>query len=147
MGKLKNSALEYISEHMVECRKHNSAKRRLVFIADSSAAAAAIIPWLKTAWGATKITDNEDNVRVLLFDTVGERDKAVQEINAEVAAYRYAHPDSIVPKEAVINTTDVTNTTAEPDEPTKETPDWTTYILIGLAAMAIVLLIWPKKKK
>lgn len=144
MGKLGNEALKYIAEHMVECRKHNTAKRRLVFIADTSTAAGAIIPWLKTAWKATKITDNQDNVRVLLFDTVTQRDNAVEEINAEVAAYRFAHPETIVPAEPTpSNAPDTTDTNALE----KETPDWTTYFLIGLAATAIVLLIWPKKKK
>lgn len=32
-------------------------------------------------------------------------------------------------------------------EPEEGKTDWTTYILLGLAAVAIVLLIWPKKKK
>ena len=33
------------------------------------------------------------------------------------------------------------------DEPEKEKTDWTTYIIIGAAALALILLVWPKRKK
>lgn len=35
----------------------------------------------------------------------------------------------------------------DPDEPQKEKTDWTTYIIIGAAALALILLLWPKRKK
>lgn len=35
----------------------------------------------------------------------------------------------------------------DPDEPEKEKTDWTTYIIIGAAALALILLVWPKRKK
>ncbi len=33
----------------------------------------------------------------------------------------------------------------EPEAPEKQSTDWTTYVIIGAAALAIVLLLWPKR--
>jgi len=35
----------------------------------------------------------------------------------------------------------------EPEAPEKQSTDWTTYVIIGAAALAIVLLLWPKRKR
>lgn len=130
--------MEFISAHMTECRKHGYKPYRLLIIADTKANARTIGSYLKTAWGAASIKDDSggDSDLSLVFDHVWQRDQAVQEINEEVNAYRLANPGSIFG-----------SAPTPTDIPEKESPDWTTYIIIGVAAAAIILLIWPKKKK
>ena len=147
MGKLTGEALAFVAEHMRECRKAGGAlKRQMVVTCDSSTNAKTIVPWLKSLWGAEKIVGDIKKESSIKFEYMWQRDQAVEQINAEVNAYRLAHPELIVPTTPQTPETP-TQTEPDPDEPEKEAIDWTTYIVIGVAAVAIILLIWPKRKK
>ena len=146
--KLSGTALSYISDHVIEVRKHKSNRYRVLIVADSAEAANNIGRWLKTAWNAVAIKDQNDNVPndiSIQFDYMWQRDQAVDEINKEINDYRRANPDSIVPPPTPTTSESEDPTTT--DEPEKEKTNWTTYIIIGLAAVAIILLVWPKPKK
>ena len=149
MAKLTGTALEYISAHVVEVRKHKGNKRRVLIVADGKDAAERIAIWLKTAWNAESIKDNNDSVPndiSIQFDTVRHRDNAVSEINKEISDYRKAHPETIVPPAVDTPSSDeVTTGTDEESVATKR--NWITYAVIGVAVVAILIILFRKKKK
>lgn len=155
MGKLNNTILKFMSEHLVECRKRKGNRYRMLIVADNGNNAKQIAIWLKPIYGAISIADDSgnDNDVSLVFDTSPERDEAVRSVNAELVAYGKSHPDAYV---VPVNDSPSSGTgggggnggnLTDPDEPEKEKTDWTTYIIIGAAALAIIILLWPKRKK
>jgi len=151
MGKLNDTVLKFMSEHLVECRKHNYKPYRMLIVADSGTNAKQIAVWLKPIFGAVKIVDDSgnDNDVSLTFETIGERDSAVRQVNEELVQYGKSHPDAyVVPvNDSPSSGTGNGGNQPDPDEPEKEKTDWTTYIIIGAAALALILLVWPKRKK
>lgn len=148
--------LKYAAENIKECRKHGYNKRRVLIVASSHFTGRTLAPILQEAYNATDIADYSGGYEdfSLCFDTVWRRDEVVNQINAAIAKYRSEHPellntpDPSLPWETEDETPEAAESAEEtPDTPQKESPDWTTYIIIGLAAVAIVLLVWPKKKK
>ena len=123
----------------------------MLIVADSGANAEQIAMWLEPVFGAVKIADNSgnDNDVSLVFDTSPKRDEAVRQVNAELVAYRQSHPDAyVVPvDDSPSSGTGNGDNLPDSDEPEKQPTDWTTYIIIGAAALALVLLMWPKRKK
>ena len=76
---------------------------------------------------------------VITFDRMYKRDDAVTDLRQKVANYVVSHPDEFKTTE---------NEIAQPDEDEdQKKPDWLTYAIIGLAAVALILLIIPKRKK
>lgn len=127
----------------------------MLIVANSGSNAKQIAVWLKPIFGAIKIADDSgnDNDVSLVFDTSSERDSAVRQVNEELVQYGKSHPDAYV---VPVNDSPSSGTGGgggnggglpDPDEPEKEKTDWTTYIIIGAAALAIILLVWPKRKK
>ena len=79
--------------------------------------------------------DSEDNAKAL-----------VKEISDCIGKYGADDEDNDPPLSGNGGTGNGGNL-PDPDEPEKEKTDWTTYIIIGAAALAIILLVWPKRKK
>lgn len=154
MGKLNDTILKFLSEHLVECRKHNYKPCRMLIVADKLKNAKQIAVWLKPIYGAIRIADDsgDDKDVSLVFDTTGERDDAVIKVNKELVQYRESHPEAY--EAPIVNPPSSGNGNGggnlpEPEEPEpeKQPTDWTTYIIIGVAALAIILLVRPKRKK
>ena len=145
MGIIPKDNLAYVSEHMLDCRKHSSKKRRVLIKADSNDSGKKLAQIMKTAYPEAEIMDYSGGYRdfSLQFQYVWRRDEVVNEINGQVAAYRNAHPESI-------NTQSADDPAADDptDEPEKKSTGWTTYIIIGVAvAIIAILLLWDRKKK
>lgn len=83
----------------------------------------------------TVACDSEDNAKAL-----------VKEISNCIGKYGDDDEDNDPPLSGNGGTGNGGNL-PDPDEPQKEKTDWTTYIIIGAAALALILLVWPKRKK
>lgn len=106
---------------------------------------ASILP---NAYGASGIADYSGGYRdfSLVFDTVERRDDVVKNLNANVNAYRNAHPEIVYSGDP--ETPSGTGTTGTASDPTaSKAKDWTTYLVIGAAAVVILLLLWDRKRK
>ena len=143
--------LKYAAENIKECRKHGYNKRRVLIVTGSDKKGRNLAAILQTAYNATGIADYSGGYKdfSLCFDTMWRRDEVVQQINAAISKYRAEHSEIYNPPQQTEPPISGENleTTENTETPQKESPDWTTYIIIGLAAVAIVLLVWPKKKK
>ena len=137
MGKITGDNLKFVSDHMKSCEKATVNKRRIVVTADNQDNVFRLGHILSDAYMPKRWTIAYTRTVYLDFEYMWQRDQALQEINAEVNAYRTAHSNG-----------------PGSDEPTSDSPsgtetktvDWTTYLLIGAAAAIILLLIWPKKR-
>lgn len=138
--KLTGKNLEYVSDNMVSCKKHLIDKRGMtVTVADEStgeqvknrlmSAYAAKDYYKGLGWKDFTIT----------FPTVWQRDEAVNDVNAAVIEYRDMQDDpGIEPTEPA--------SIAQPDEEETDKPDYTTYVIIGVAAAIIIaMLLWRRK--
>lgn len=137
--------LRFAAAHMTNCRKHGYRKYRALIEADCNANGQTLATMLKTAYGASDIADYSGGYKdfSLVFDSVTRRDEVVDKINAAVNAYRDAHPE-IVPETVLPSAEDPGNAGADEG---KKTASWTNYLIIGAAAVAVVLLLWDRKKK
>lgn len=150
MGYLKGQTLEYFATHMRSCVKApGSQKRRLRIYADTTDAAEVMGNIANGVFGGISYGVAPDDVggfAAVNFDYVWKRDYAVERINKEVSEYRAARQETLL-ENLLANTNKPEGNNPDPDEPEKEKTDWTTYIIIGAAALALVLLVWPKRKK
>lgn len=148
MGKLTGNTLKYFADHMKSCEKAPGAqKRRLHLVGDSHESAEYMARIVTSAWGAEWYdADSLAKFAVVKFEYVWQRDNAVNEINKEVNAYRNSHQDSVL-EEMLGGDNDGNNAPQKDDEDDEKKTDWTTYIIIGLAAVALILLVIPKRKK
>lgn len=110
---------------------------------DTNAAGKKNSQILKTAYPEAEIKDYSGGYRdfSLVFDRVWRRDEVVDEINDVVAAYRNQHPEILSDPDVSSEDPVVIGTE------TQNTGSYTTYIIIGAAAIIIVLLLWDKLKK
>lgn len=136
-----NEQLKFAAAHMTFCRKHGYKKYRALIGADTNSNGKTLSTILMSAYGASDIADYSGGYRdfSLVFDSVTRRDEVVKNINDNVLAYRDAHPEAVyAPPEPE----------SPPDDPVgKESPNWTTYLVIGAAVVAVILLLFDRKKK
>lgn len=143
MGKLKGEALKFAAAHMTSCRKHGYKKYRVLVCADSNKDGKTLCTYLQEAYSPSNIADYSGGYRdfSLVFDTVSRRDEVVDDINKAVNAYRDANPgiapETSPPENPVVD---------DPLDDQTKSPSWTTYIVIGAAAVVILLLLWDRKK-
>lgn len=70
------------------------------------------------------------------------------EIKKEVEDYRNAHPEATDPYyEDPTGTGSGTGTGSTTSATASKAKDWTTYLVIGAAAVVILLLLWDRKRK
>ena len=85
---------------------------------------------------------------IFKFQHPSKRDYAVEQINKDVSSYQQQDPTSLLQEPAPTNTpAEGENAPIKEDDEDKKKPDWLTYAIIGLAAVALILLIIPKRKK
>lgn len=148
MAYLTGKTLEYFAAHLQSIEKAPGAqKRRLRIYADSRTAADHMANIVNSVFGGISYAtapEGHDNFAAVNFEYVWERNYAVEQVKKEVSRYRTGNQDSLL--ENLLADDDTDPPTEEEDEDGKKT-DWTTYIIIGLAAVALILLVWPKRKK
>ena len=136
--------LKFVASHLMNCRKHAYKKYRVLIEADSNDNGKKMATILKTAYDASDIADYSGGYRdfSLVFDSVSRRDEVVDNINANVLAYRNSHPETVYQADP----TPSGQTEIEITE-TAKVKDWTTWLVVGAAAVVIILLLWDRKKK
>lgn len=134
--------LKFVAEHMTFCRKHGYKKYRVLIGADSNDNGKRLSTILMDAYGASDVADYSGGYRdfSLVFDSVSRRDQVVENLNANVNAYRDSHPE-------VVYTPSTQGTEPATDVVEKKSTDWTTYLIIGAAVVAVIMLLWDRKKK
>lgn len=144
--KLKGNDLKYAAEHIVVCRQHKRKSCRALIETDDEQSWGRLQTKLKDLYGANSVKDNsgDDLDFSLVFDDSGARDKAVNDINDAIEEYIALHPDT---DNNFNYTPPQTTTSGEPEIDTSTSKDWTTYLVIGAAAVAIILLLWNRQKK
>ncbi|MBR3711104.1 MAG: hypothetical protein IKM99_09125 [Bacteroidales bacterium] len=145
MAQLTGEPLKFAAEHMTNCRKHGYKKYRVLVSADSNTDGKTLCTYLQQVYKPSGIADYSGGYRdfSLVFDTVSRRDEVVNDINDAVTAYRMAHPGS-APTNGGSSTV---YTSEEPVDVQTNKTGWTTYLIIGAAAVAIIMLLWNRKKK
>lgn len=140
---LTNEQLKYVAKHMTFCRKHGYKKYRVLIGADSNDAGKKLATILPSAYGANDIADYSGGYRdfSMVFDSVARRDEVVENLNANVNAYRDSHPDVVYTADPVTETEDVTL------EVSGKKNNTVLYVIIGAAAVIMILLLWDRKKK
>lgn len=148
--KLKGTKLKFVAEHIVSYRKM-AAKKRLYIECDDKDSGATVYTYLHGLYGNTGY-DKGFNWKdfTMVFSSEAERNKAYEDLNGAYSAYIESNPEIIgyEPDEPDPNNPNNGTDPEEPDDPETETTDWTTYIIIGAAALVIIiLLLWNPKRK
>lgn len=140
MAELKGKGLEYAAKHMLLCRKHKSKMYRVLVEVDDAANGPTLAMYLKNAYNAEDIKDNDIYKDFsLVFDKVWRRDEVIEDINRAVEEYRDRHPD-LIPEE-------VTETASnKPVTASGKSTNWTIYLIAGAVVAVLIALLWPKKK-
>lgn len=144
---LKGDNIKYVAKHLTLCRKHNSADRIVVYVDDQDYHA-GVQQRLITAYPIKKVTDQspKDLDFVLVPQGLHAKD-IVNDINRTVDDYRQQHPEILVDDDDLTPDT-APDSDTDTDEEEPKTIDWSTYIVIGLAVVAvIVILLWDRKRK
>ena len=146
--KLTGSLLEYAAEHIVVCRSHKRKECRALIETDDEQSWGRLQTKLKELYKAESVKDNsgDDYDFSLVFDSGSRRDEVVNDINDAIDAYLAAHPETDTAFTYTPGNTPG-NTPGKEPEPDEENKDYTAYIIIGAAAVAIILLLWDRKKK
>ena len=135
--KLTGKALEYVALNVEKCSKDWLYKRVMNVTVGDASAGKRVCQYLVEAYGPKKYFPVEGWKKFgLRFEYVWQRDQAVADVNAAQSAYFDEEPDTEEP--------------TDPEKPEKEEEtetDWTTYIIIGVAAAVILLLLWDNKRK
>ena len=134
--------MSFIAHHLKSIEKHPSDRYKAIITCDNAASVNKIAPMLVLAYFGDNwkyYDDMAHTTGVITFDRMYKRDDAVTDLRQKVANYVVSHPDEFKTTE---------NEIAQPDEDEdQKKPDWLTYAIIGLAAVALILLIIPKRKK
>ena len=137
--KLTGTLLEYAAEHIVVCRAHKNANRRVLIETDDEQSWGRLQSKLKSVYGAKEVLDNSGNDLdfSLKFDSEERRDEVVNDINDAIEEYLNANPETPTNYQPSHDEDD--------DDKETEKTDWTTYIILGAAAAIIIaLLLWKK---
>lgn len=147
---LQGSDLEYIATHYEKIS--DAYNTQIYFCFDSKESGAEAFDILKRvyakecnydAWsGWFGAGDKRDFY--LGFNTRYVRNLVLSSITHSVSNFRETHPDAVYHGGGHPETVD---DNFDPDDDPNNSTDWTTYIIIGAAAMAILILLWPSKKK
>ncbi len=144
MGKLSTENLKFIAGHIERIKKGSGTW--IYFCFDSKyngGLAYNILTSSLDYWDTYSGLDRRD-FRMSFVDK-DTRDKVYDELQSAIAKYQAAH---IVEVQQTYGTQglDAPSTTGDDELKTKST-SWTTYLIIGAAAVAVILLLWDRKKK
>lgn len=142
--------MEYFADHMRSCVKAPQ-KRRLIITGDSHEAAVFMGQTVKSAFGGEWCDTGTalDKDAIVKFEFVWQRNDAVKYVNRDVDNYRNGHQDTVLENllASSENHEDENAASDEDEDEEGKKTGWTTYAIIGLAALAVILLVWPKRKK
>lgn len=134
--KLTGQDLEYVANNMKDCKKDPLYKRRMVVRVYSANASNEMKSILERAFNPERSLFEVDGDVVLKFPYVWQRDEAVRDLNAAVDEYLAT----------AYGPTPDPDTPTVPTNETETKTDYTTYIIIGAAAVVIIaLLLWLRK--
>ena len=137
--------LEYVALNVDTIEKHPLDKRGMhVTVADQSTAdqVKQRLMAAYSAKGSYNLFGGRDFT--ITFDKVWKRDEAVADANAAILEYFDAQPDD--PPYGSGNNPDADTTEIEGSTAATTKTDYTTYIIIGVAAVIIIaLLLWKRK--
>lgn len=141
--------LKYLSDHMTECRKHNYNKYRMLIVSDSNESGKKNAQIMQSIFPEGALKDNSGGYRdfSIEFTYMWQRDQAVTDINTMVGGYRKQHFTAATPVDDPEEETEVTSTVELSDDNTQgQNSNLTTYIILGVAVVAIaLLLLWNPK--
>lgn len=151
MAKLKGNALDFCARHITTYRKMTTFPSRLYVYADDKQNGERIYQHLSSAYAPRNYSKGWDWADFeLIFNNTDERNSAYSDMDKAITSYRESHPDTDpdYDPDTYEPTTPTTTGTVVSDEDT-ESPDrdYTTYIIIGAAAIILVMLLWERKKK
>ena len=147
---LNGENLKYAAENIKECRKHKTNRFRVLIVSGSDKKGRNLAAILQPAYNATDIKDINGGYEdfSLVFDSTSRRDEVVTKINSAISEYRAAHPDLYNTQQQTTPQTHSVETPAPTENPeTEEKTNWKTYLILGMAIAAILIILWPKKKK
>lgn len=136
--------LDFIATHIQEIDKYN---RGIYFCFDTKDNGTegfrilnAVLPVTTSGYGI----DKRDFT--LKFGSVDKRDEIYTELSKEVNDYRQSHPEATDPYyNNPVNPGAGGNSGNGND--VKKSTNWTTYLIIGAAVVAVIMLLWDRKKK
>ena len=139
--KLTGKALEYVSLNVEEIKKAPLDKRGMYVKVSDPSTGEQVMQRLKQAYAAKDYYKGLGwRDFTITFPTVWQRDEAVNDANAALIEYFDTNEEP-----APTPDPDTPNPTAPKDEEETKT-DYTTYIIIGAAAVVIIaLLLWQRK--
>lgn len=141
MGRLKGENIAFFSKHIEQFDK--AYQKQIYFCFDTPSNGEAMFKVLRNTYGdGFKNCNYGADYRdfYMVFNDGGARTWVYDDINSSLVAYRLAHGNDVVE--------DPENTTVSDVEVTKSGSS-TTYIIIGVAAVAVILimLLWDRKRK
>lgn len=136
-------------------RKHKSQpRRRVLIVTDSEETGKRLAGQISGLYGENKIATDGDGYKdfSLVFDHNSDKiDKTINDFNGAVSEYIEAHPEEFG---YVVNGNpendhgngkpDPETDKPDPEDSEDEKPDYTTYIIIGAAALIIIVLLLEK---
>lgn len=144
MGKLTPENIKYIHQHNESI--HPAYKTQIYFCFDSKETGVEAFRLLKSAYGSDinySAYGLDWRDFYVGFTSKGKRDEVYNEIITDLGNYDNSHPNELL--EGPQNPTEVT--VPGDDTFTQPKSDYATYIVIGAAAIILVLLLWDRKKK
>lgn len=139
--KLTGKALEYVALNVEEIKKAPLDKRGMYVKVSDPSTGEQVMQRLKQAYAAKDYYKGLGwRDFTITFATVWQRDEAVNDANAALIEYFDTHEEPAPEPDP-----DTPNPTAPKDEEETKT-DYTTYLIIGAAAVVIIaLLLWQRK--
>lgn len=139
--KLTGKSLEYVALNVVEIKKATLDKRGMYVKVSDPSTGEQVMQRLKQAYAAKDYYKGLGwRDFTITFPTVWQRDEAVNDANAALIEYFDTNEEPDPTPDP-----DTPNPTAPKDEEETKT-DYTTYIIIGAAAVVIIaLLLWRRK--
>lgn len=140
--KLNGANLQYVADNFIALTKVGpSGNMTMIFTAASNASREKLVQIFTSLYNvkSTRYGDGFGSI-ILQFNNPSDGDEFYRDVLGAVSQYMEAHPN-VTPEN------NYNNHLADDMGGNEQTLDWTTYLIIGAAAVAILILLWPKKRK
>lgn len=142
--KLKGANLEYVANNFLSLSYTGPTRMVLTYIAASNASREKLIEIFTSLYNVKSASNGKGYGEIILrFSNPIDCEEFYNEVKGAVVDYMNAHPN--VTPENNFNE-HVTDDILDFDDKEKSI-DWTTYIIIGAAVVAIIILLWPNKRR
>lgn len=145
MARLTGGKLAFFAEHLEEIKKAYKTQIYLCFDDAGNGFKAYLI--LKELFGSDlnyEAYGSDWRDYYVGFTSQAKRNEAYDELSNDIGTYLAAEFEEEYKEDEDEEETPPPPTPPTPEEPKPEQPDYTTYIIIGAAAIVIVLLLWKK---